>query len=71
MIAAFVIYGAITATVASIVRAQTGVVIEPWMFHPVMLWAPLGLIALTAIAGLVPAAKAYRVDVAENLAPTQ
>jgi putative ABC transport system permease protein len=36
-----------------------------------MLWAPLGLMALAALAGLVPAMKAYRVDVAENLAPTQ
>jgi putative ABC transport system permease protein len=68
---AFLIYAAITAGAASVVRSQTGVVIDPWTFHPVMLWAPLGLVALAALAGLVPAMKAYRVDVAENLAPTQ
>lgn len=68
---AFLIYAAITAGAASVVRSQTGVVIDPWTFHPVMLWAPLGLVALAVLAGLVPAMKAYRVDVAENLAPTQ
>jgi putative ABC transport system permease protein len=71
VVLAFVIYGAITSGAASIVRSQTGVVIDPWTFHAVMLWAPLGLIVLAALAGLVPAMKAYRVDVAENLAPTQ
>jgi putative ABC transport system permease protein len=68
---AFAIYGAITFAAASVVRAQTGVVIDPWAFHPIMVWAPLGLIALAALAGLVPAMKAYQIDVAENLAPTQ
>ena len=29
------------------------------------------VLALAALAGLVPAMKAYGVDVAENLAPTQ
>ena len=71
MIAAFAIYAAITSGAASIVRAQTGVVIDVWAFHPIMIWAPLGLVALAALVGLVPAMKAYRVDVAENLAPTQ
>jgi putative ABC transport system permease protein len=71
MIAAFAIYAAITSAAASIVRAQTGVVIDPWVFHPIMIAAPVGLVALAALVGLVPAMKAYRVDVAENLAPTQ
>jgi len=71
IVLAFVIYAAITSGAASVIRAQTGVVIDPWDFHPVMLWAPMGLVALAALAGLVPAMKAYRVDVAENLAPTQ
>jgi putative ABC transport system permease protein len=71
MVLAFVIYALITSGAASIVRAQTGVVIEPWAFHPIMVWTPLGLIALAAVVGLVPAVKAYRVDAAENLAPTQ
>ena len=34
-----------------------------------MLWAPLGMIALCALSGLLPAWKAYQTDVADNLAP--
>ena len=50
------------------IRAKTGVVIDPWTWHNVMAWGPLGLIALGAAAGIVPAIKAYQVDVAKNLA---
>jgi len=66
---AFLVYGVIVATVASVMRAQTGVVIDPFRFNAVMLWAPAALIALGGLAGIVPAFKAYRTDVAENLAP--
>ena len=48
-------------------RAQTGVVIQPLKFNAVMLWAPAMLIALGALAEIIPALKAYRTDVAENL----
>ena len=69
MALAFVIYGVIVSVVAGILRAETGVVIDPWQFNAVMLWAPAGLIALGALAGIVPAFKAYRTDVAQNLSP--
>jgi len=69
MTAAFGIYLAITMAAAAVIRAQTGVVLDPLAAHPVMLWAPAGMIALGALAGIVPAWKAYRTDVAENLAP--
>lgn len=71
MLAAFGIYAAITSGVASFVRTRTGVVIDAWAYHEVMIWAPLALISLAALVGLVPAIKAYRVDIAENLLPTQ
>ncbi len=70
MAAAFVVYGFVVVGVAGVMRAQTGVVIDPFKFNPVMLWAPLALIALGALAGLVPAWKGYRTDVAGNLAPS-
>jgi putative ABC transport system permease protein len=70
MLIAFVFYGAIMLGAASVMRAQTGVVLDPGQFNPVMLWAPLALIILGAIAGIIPAFKAYRTDVAEHLAPT-
>ena len=56
--------------VAAVIRAQTGVLLETFTYNRVMGWAPLGMIALCALCGLVPAWKAYRTDVADNLAPT-
>jgi len=38
-------------------------------WHPALLWTPLGMILLGAITGCVPAVKAYRTHVAENLIP--
>lgn len=69
MVGAFPVYAAILGGVAAVVRAQTGVVLDPWALHPVMLAAPVGMIAVAALAGLVPAWKAYRTPVAENLVP--
>ena len=70
MVIAFLVYGVILTTVAAVIRAQTGVVLDPLAWNPVLVWAPLGMIALSALAGMVPALKAYRTDVAEHLAPT-
>jgi putative ABC transport system permease protein len=67
VLVAFAFYALIVGIAASLIRAKTGVVIDPWTLHNVMVWGPLGLIALGAAAGIVPAIKAYRVDVAENL----
>jgi putative ABC transport system permease protein len=66
----FGVYLAILTAAAGVIRAQTGVVLEALNWHPVLVWAPLGLVALSAVAGLVPAIKAYRTEVAEHLAPT-
>ncbi|HTB81926.1 MAG TPA: FtsX-like permease family protein [Opitutaceae bacterium] len=69
MIAAFAVYAGIFTIVAAVIRAQTGVMLEPFAYNRVMLWAPLGMIALCALSGLLPAWKAYRTDIAGNLAP--
>ena len=69
VIAGFVVYAAILAIVASIVRDQTGVILEVWQPDPVMWRVPLGMIVLGALAGVVPAIKAYRTDVASNIGP--
>jgi putative ABC transport system permease protein len=34
-----------------------------------MLWEPVVFITLGALAGIIPAIKAYRTDVARNLTP--
>lgn len=70
MVFSFAIYFAIMSAIAQIIRAQTGVVLDPFAWNLVLLWTPLGMIALSALAGIVPAFKAYRVDVAENLTPS-
>jgi putative ABC transport system permease protein len=62
-------YAVILMAVAAVIRAQTGVVLDPWAWDPVLILAPLALVALGALAGVLPAFKAYGNPVAENLAP--
>lgn len=66
----FAVYVAILSGAAELVRARTGVVLDAWAWHPALVAAPLGIIALGALAGLLPALSAYRTDVARNLQPT-
>ena len=66
----YAVYAAILATTASIVRERTGVALELWSGHPALVWTPLGMLLLGALAGLIPAWKAYATDVADNLQPT-
>ena len=63
------IYAIILTAVAGVIRVQTGVVLRPFSFSTVMIWAPAIMIGLGALAGVVPAFKAYRTPVAENLVP--
>lgn len=69
MIAAWILYFVILSITAGIIRAQTGVVLNPWAWDPVLVIAPAAVVALGALAGVVPAIKAYRTPVAENLVP--
>jgi putative ABC transport system permease protein len=69
MIVGFLVYLAIMTGAATIIRAQTGIVLDPFAWNPIMLWAPVSLISLGALSGIVPAVKAYRTDVAEHLTP--
>jgi len=68
-LAGFGVYIVLFAAVARVIRAQTGVVLSLSEFHPVLVLAPAGLVALCALGGIIPAMKAYRLPVAENLAP--
>lgn len=62
--------GGILTLAASVVREQTGVSLEIWNYHPALVWTPAGMLLLGAIAGLLPAWKAYSTDVALTLART-
>lgn len=70
MVAGFACYAVIMLVAAGVIREETGVVLDPMKFNPVMLWAPAALIVLGALAGVIPAIKAYRTHVAEYLLPT-
>ena len=69
VIVSFIVYGVIFAAASTIVRAQTGIVLELLSFHSAFIIAPVCVILLGAAAGVVPAVKAYRTDVATNLTP--
>jgi putative ABC transport system permease protein len=65
----FLVYAAILSAAFVVVRAQTGVVLDALRVDPALWLTPLGLILAGALAGLVPAFKAYRTDVVSNLTP--
>jgi putative ABC transport system permease protein len=67
--AGFIVYAAVLALTGAVLRDSTGVLLRWDAFHPALLWAPLGMVGLSALAGLLPAWLAYRVDVASGLAP--
>ena len=65
----FVVYAGVLWLAATVVRQQTGVLLDVFTGHPALTWTPLGMILLGAFSGLLPAAKAYATDVASNLTP--
>jgi putative ABC transport system permease protein len=68
--AGFLVYAAILGGAYVVVRAQTGVVLDWVRFEPALLVTPAGMLLVGALAGLIPAFKAYRTDVASHLVPT-
>ncbi len=69
VIAGFLVYAAIFTSASEIVRAQTGIVLDLLKFHLAFVVVPVCVILLGVMAGIVPAFKAYRTDVATNLTP--
>ena len=68
-IAGFLVYFFIMSFASWIIRTETGIVLTPLEPQAVMLWAPLLMLSLGALAGLIPALKAYTTNVAVNLIP--
>lgn len=60
---------ALVAGAASLIRAQTGVVLDVWSWSPVFVVVPAAMVALCALGGVGPALKAYGTPVAETLTP--
>jgi len=65
----FLVYGIVLFSAAIAIRRYTGVVLDTTAVHPALWKAPLAMIGLGALAGVLPAWKAYRTDVADNLVP--
>jgi putative ABC transport system permease protein len=65
----FAVFALLASFVAAMIQGQTGVVLEPLKWNPVFWWGPATFIGLGVLGGVVPAVKAYRVPVAETIAP--
>jgi len=65
----FIFYFVLISFASFIVRKQTGVVLDILSFHPVLIITPIVMIVLGALAGLIPAYKAYKTEVASSLSP--
>lgn len=68
-ILAYAVYFAIFYFTSMTIRSQTGVVLEIFAFHPVLIYTPISMTVIGAVSGIIPAIKAYSTDVAENLLP--
>ena len=64
----YVVYFAILSVAAAIVRSRTGVVIDVFLPHAALQWTPVVMAGVGALAGVLPAIKAYGTDVAGHLA---
>ena len=65
----YLVYAGILGLAFVVVRAQTGVVLDVFKVDPVLWWTPVGMLAVGVVAGVIPAVKAYRTDVATHLVP--
>ena len=63
------VYALVVAAARTLIRAQTGVVLDALALPPGFLAVPVAAVLMGAVAGLLPALLAYRTDVASHLAP--
>lgn len=65
----FGLYAGIASLVQEILRTRIGVLFDPWAWNPILVWGPVLMLALSLAAGAIPAWRAYRLSVADGLAP--
>ncbi len=63
----YAVYYGILGAAAAVIRQETGVVMDLTEWHPALMWTPIGMVIVGAIAGCIPAIKAYSTDVARVL----
>ncbi len=64
----YAVYLGVLTVSAGIIRAETGVVMDPVSYHDALVFTPIGMVLIGAFAGVFPALKAYSTDVAGTLA---
>ncbi|MFT5732646.1 MAG: putative ABC transport system permease protein [Planctomycetota bacterium] len=64
----FAVYGVILSRVRDTLLSTTGVVLAPTELGAGLFWVPLGMLCVGAVAGLLPAIKAYTTDPCTTLA---
>ena len=67
VILGFVVYIVLGMGIGEIVQRETGVALSPFTGNAAMVWAPLGMLGIGLLSGVLPAIKAYRTDVSRNL----
>lgn len=67
-LAGYGVFALIHAAAAAVVREATGVALALNAAHPALLAAPLAMVALGALAGVIPARRAYSIETAAALA---
>ena len=70
MAGAFAFYGVVLTVIRAALQREVGISLEVWTPQSIFIWAPATMIALAALAGMLPAWNACRVDVARTLSST-
>ena len=60
----------LTAAASAVLSSGSGVSISPFVIHPEEFAVLAGVLVLGAFAGILPAVKAYRTDIADGLSPS-
>lgn len=66
----YLLYGLVGLAAAEYLRTEVGVLLEVFAWQPVFAYVLPGAAILGAVAGLLPAVRAYATEVATNLRPT-
>jgi len=64
----FAVYAVILWRVGQTLLRTTGVVLVPAELGPALIWTPIGMVCVGALAGVLPAIKAYSTDPCRTLA---
>ena len=67
--ASFGVYFLILSAAGEIIREQIGIMLDYFSYTPILWQGPLIMVGIALLTSFIPAFKAYRIDVAQNLKP--